>query len=397
MPQVLATLAAWWRHRVRGTARRRDLSDAGGYLLLGLALHAAGLVGIWTGRATVTGDERWWFAAPLVTACALLFARRRAPIGALLGGLVVVAVDGWLGGSTGVLLVALDLMYSAAIHARPAAARWLQRVVIVAIVGGTATPFVLTGDVAATVNVGLLLFALLGTPLWWGLSVRRQGELAALTAAAAVREERTRMARDLHDALAGNLSAVAMHAAGALARPEAAERDERAALLAVRESALAALEDVQAMVHVLRSDPEEVTAPPRLAEAAGLLTEARARGLRVTAELPSPGQRLPDAVDQAAYRLLQEALTNAAKHAPAARVDVRVTVDPDRVRLEVSNAPRADGVASPAVPSGGLGLLTMRERASGLGGTVEAGWDGEPRRWRVRAELPLPVGEPGPR
>jgi signal transduction histidine kinase len=197
------------------------------------------------------------------------------------------------------------------------------------------------------------------------------------------------MARDLHDAVAGNVSAVALHAEAALARPPVAGAErERAALEAVRAAGLASLEEMRAMILLLRAGSGPVAAAPRLDRLGALVAGARSAGLEVSldaGELPP----LPAAVEQAAYRVLQEALTNAVKHAPGGRAEVSAGVAGGRLLLRVDSA---DGRPGNAAPGAGLGLLTMRERAESLGGRFAAGWaDGARSRWSVAAELPVGV------
>ncbi len=324
------------------------------------------------------------------------------------------------------------------------------------VVVGTALTAVATTDLQTTVLVGLQLFALLGTPWWWGTSVRQQAELtrlateraedlrrlAALNEAETVARERARMARDLHDAIAGNLSAIAIHAEAALAVPAgasaAAERD-RTALESVRAASVTSLREMRSMIDLLRSGedgaagadgsagdgivpsgtasgsadadagpPVTATAPPRLAQAGALLDAARATGLDLRWD-GVPASDLPPltaAVDQAAYRILQESLTNAAKHAPGARVLVTVGVRDGELELRVESLPGEPAGGPGLRPSDGsaeadrtgIGMITMRERAEAVGGRFEAGWvegpyrDGagavEPRRWSVVAVLP---------
>ncbi len=399
---LLALLRHVWVTRVRGTDRARDVSDAVLTGLAGLLLLAAGLVGIWSGAPR---DSPWLHAVPLVLGCLVMLGKRRRPVAALLAGAALFAVDVALGGSLGMLLVLFDLVYGAALLAgsravlRLRAASWAL-VVLSLVLGWTAT-----GDVRITVLLGLQTFALVTTPLWWGLAVRRERELADLAraraddlrdladlrAAEARAEERAQMARDLHDAVAGNVSAVALHAEAALARPPApgggADR-ERAALEAIRAAGLTSLEEMRALILLLRAGDGPVAAAPRLDRLDGLVAGARSAGLAVSLDA-GPLPPLPAAVEQAAYRLLQEALTNAVKHAPGGRAEVAVDVTDGRLVLRVDSG---DGRPAGAVPGAGLGLLTMRERAESLGGRFAAGWaDGTRSRWSVAAELPVAV------
>ncbi|MBB2924632.1 histidine kinase [Cellulomonas cellasea] len=450
---------ARWYRRVRASERTSDLLDAGGAALVGLLTIAVGIDGVWTDLAEHRPPGP---ATPLVllaVGCALMVPKRRWPVGVLVAGVALFAVDAYLGGSIGVIVVLVDLIYSAAIHARPRAAAVLRTSVVAVGAVATALLWSVTHDAQVTVFLALQYFALIGTPLWWGTAVRRQSELtdlataraedqrrlASLQAAELVAEERAQMARDLHDAIAGNLSAIAIHAEAALAvpptDPRAAARD-RAALESVRAASVTSLQEMRAMILLLRADgaasDDPTVAAPRLREAAELVAATEAAGLHVAwdgttlDELPA----LPSAVDQAAYRILQESLTNAAKHAPGSHVRVAVEVHDGALTLAVestaarvgadaddrvvvaSGAGRADrplagrtgavGAAGAAASGGigaagvaasggapdraadgsGLGLVTMRERAEALGGRFSAGrTDGS--RWSVVATLPL--------
>ncbi|GEA87787.1 sensor histidine kinase [Cellulomonas cellasea] len=411
--------AAWYR-RVRASERTSDLLDAGAVALVGLLTIAVGIDGTWSDMADNRLPGPAVPLALLAVGCALMVVKRRWPVGVLLVAVALFVVDGYLGGSVGVIVVLVDLIYSAAVHARPLAAATLRSSAVALGALGTALLWGVTHDLQTTVFLALQYVALIGTPLWWGTAVRRQSELtdlataraedqrrlASLQAAELVAEERARMARDLHDAIAGNLSAIAIHAEAALAvpptDPRAAARD-RAALASVRAASVTSLQEMRSMILLLRTggaaSEDPTVSAPRLREATELVAATEAAGLHVAwdgttlDELPA----LPSAVDQAAYRILQESLTNAAKHAPGSHVRVAVEVHDGALTLAVeSTAARVgavvgsgpDGAPSRAADGSGLGLLTMRERAEALGGRFTAGrTDGS--RWSVVATLPL--------
>lgn len=394
-----------WRERVRGTERSRVVSDAVATLVLGLLLLALGLVGIWSGGP---GADRWWFVLTLVVMCSVMLGKGRRPLLALGAGVVVLAVDIGLGGSMGVLFGLLDLIYSAALRASAAAVRRLELGAAVGVAGAAAAAFFVTSDVRVAANIALLAFALLITPLWWARSVRQQTELAALASARArdlarigelreqkvVQAERTRMAGDLHDALASHLSAIAIHAEGALVAPGAARQDrtvhrDRQALVAIRSSAVAALREMRAMIDLLRTGDEGPTSPARLSELDALVARFRGQGMELAVAARPGSSELPAAVDQAAYRIVQESLTNALKHGRHGPVEVTLAVENETLGIDVSNPAspgNGEGAQSP-LPGGGVGLLTMRERAEALGGTFAAGRQHE--CWRVHATIPL--------
>lgn len=196
--------------------------------------------------------------------------------------------------------------------------------------------------------------------------------------------EREQLARELHDTVAHHVSAIVIRAqAGRVvagADPAAAVE----ALEGIEEEGARTLEAMRAMVGALRGADTRAELAPQ-AGVADLARLVRAPGDRLRIELRLDGELdgLPPAVDAAVYRIVQESLTNARRHAAAATgVLVRVTGEPDRVRIEV----RDDG--APAVRGrDGFGLAGLRERAALLGGTLEAGPDGG-RGWLVEAELP---------
>ena len=201
-----------------------------------------------------------------------------------------------------------------------------------------------------------------------------------------VADERLRIARDLHDVVAHNVSVINVQAAvaGHLMRsdPDGAE----AALAHVREASQTVLQEVPGLLGLLRTGDEELeTSPaPRLEDAAGLVEQARRSGLQVKWQTIGTPLTLTPGTELAAYRVLQEALTNARRHG-AGKVLVRVVYEDSGLTLEIRN-PQADTSAAPT--SGQHGLLGMSERVSATGGTLFAGPEG-PGTWVVRARLPV--------
>jgi signal transduction histidine kinase len=247
------------------------------------------------------------------------------------------------------------------------------------------------------------------TPVWWATNIRQQRDvadaeranaeqlatIAELDRSAAVAAERARMARDLHDVIAGHLSAIAIQSEAALTMGDAAPALGKQVLKSVRENSISALEEMRAMIGLLRSESGsdgaslETTAPARLAELSKLIESARTSGIQVevVAEVDG-GERLPAAIDLTAYRIAQEALTNAMKHAPDSLVTVEIRRGDGVLTVEVRNDRRAPVRPRTDVVTGtGTGLLNMRERANAVGGSLSAGPAGS--GWLVRAELPL--------
>jgi signal transduction histidine kinase len=211
---------------------------------------------------------------------------------------------------------------------------------------------------------------------------RERGEQAR----AAVADERARIARELHDVVGHSVSVMTVQASGVrrLLRPD--QQRERDALLIVERTGREALAEMRRMVGVLRR-PEEgpVLAPqPSLEHLDRLVEQARDAGLPVELRVEGDAFQLPVGVDLTAYRLVQEGLTNALKHAGATRAEVVVNYSEGEIEVVVTDDGRGVGSGD----GGGHGLVGMRERVSVYGGDLDAG----PRPeggYRLRARLPL--------
>jgi signal transduction histidine kinase len=206
---------------------------------------------------------------------------------------------------------------------------------------------------------------------------------------AAAAEERSRIARELHDEAAHAMSVIAVQADAAEGALEHDPTLVRRPLLAIRETARAALTDMRRVLGALREDDETALAPePGLARAAKLVEESRSAGLSVSLRVEGEPTPLPPALDLAAYRVLQEGLTNVRKHSAARRVDVVVRYGADAVDVEVTD----DGDGSGVGGGSGRGLIGLRERVALLGGSFVAG----PRThgFALRVSLPLHATSP---
>jgi signal transduction histidine kinase len=205
----------------------------------------------------------------------------------------------------------------------------------------------------------------------------------------AAAEERTRIARDLHDSAGHAINVILVHAGLGRLQIERDTGQAREAFETIEEIARETVSEIDDLVRVLREDGTQAghdspEPPPGLAALDGLVERHRAAGLSVTTSVSGDRRPLPPPVDQGAYRILQEALTNAARHGDGS---AQVEVSFERTELDVSIAnslrrdPRAMG------NGGGHGITGMRERAALLGGSLHAGAaDG---RFRVHARLPL--------
>ncbi|MBF6170232.1 sensor histidine kinase [Nocardia blacklockiae] len=388
------------RHWDSLSATAKDAAVALFAFAVGAVLYVSGLYPM-TGPSATPLAARFGLLALL---CAASLLRRRAPLMALVLGIVPVAIDFALGPTVPVWLVYSDLIYAACLYG----SRRLARAVAIGCAAVSAAlalvVLVVTGSwqAAAVVVAAAAVFA--GMSVWWALAVRHHKELAAaertraqaltlvadLDRRAAIADERRTMARDLHDVIAGHLSAIALQseaALGVLARtdPDAAVTG---ILGSIRANSVSALQEMRTMIGLLRDDggADGAAAPRGLAQLPLLADAARAAGTVVRVRDSRAEVTLPSAVDQAAYRILQEALTNAMKHAPGRDVDITVAAGPDAVDLAVRNR-------LPPTPGGGesghapRGLLNMHERAAALGGSFRAGTDSAD--WVVTARLPI--------
>ena len=206
--------------------------------------------------------------------------------------------------------------------------------------------------------------------------------------------ERTRIAREMHDVLAHRISLLSLHAGALEFRPDASPEEVARAAAVIRASAHQALEDLRAVIGVLRdgTDGQGPQPPqPTLAALPGLLEESRAAGMHVRAQVGVPDLgTVPDAVGRHALRIVQEALTNARKHATSAPVELRLDGAPGHgLEIDVRNPTPALATGEPKIPGTGAGLLGLTERAALSGGRLEHGLD-EHGHFRLRAWLPWP-------
>ena len=252
------------------------------------------------------------------------------------------------------------------------------------------------------VFVGALLMAVV---IGWGLFVRVQREqVFSLQERAASLEaerrlhveqardaERRRIAREMHDVLAHRVSLLSLHAGALEFRPDAPPEEIAEAAAVIRATAHSALEDLREVIGVLRDGGEggEPEPPqPTLANVPALVEESRAAGMRVRCQIDVPGaEAASDALGRTVYRIVQEGLTNARKHAPAAAVDVTVTGG-DRLVIEiVSRRPVGVAVAAEPLPGAGSGLIGLGERVALAGGELQHGPDAS-GDFVLRATLP---------
>ncbi|GGT08058.1 MULTISPECIES: sensor histidine kinase [Streptomyces] len=355
---------------------------------------------------------------------AVVVLRRRVPVAVVLVGIAVTPAE------MGFLLSLVGLYTLAACEVPRRITATLSVMSFVATFVVTYVRTVGEEEAGRTLVVGLSLFmavALTVPPVLLGMYVgarRRlmeslqeradslERELSLLADRAEERaewartEERTRIAREMHDVVAHRVSLMVVHAAAlqAVAAKDPVKAAQNAAL--VGDMGRQALTELREMLGVLRSPrpdrPERVVeqAPavavavssggeegPGLAGLEALVGESRAAGMVVELDVRGAAGAYPAVVERTAYRVVQEALTNCHKHAPGARVVVRLAHREGEVAMQVENGPGAAGAALPGLPSGGNGLVGMRERVVGLGGVFVSG-PTEAGGFRVSAVLP---------
>lgn len=398
--------------RTPGPRWARDVAVALVYLGIGLLMV----------RALPEVQIVWWSGGhpgqPVTTVSVLIMAvaclgavvRRTMPVPGLLLAIAAVLAGPLRVGFTDLatLLVFTDLLYCSVLFTTRRTSRAVAAVSGAVVLLTALAALVTDGGRLALISL-LNMLLLVAVPVLWGTEVRRHrvlaeaerdraaqtARMAELDREAAVAAERSRMARDLHDIVAGQLSAIALQSEAALHQPDPDVL--RRVLGTVREGSVSALAEMRTMIGLLRSEPgdEPRTAPARLDQLDPLLDAARDRGLHVdVADSRPAGAEPAAAVELAAYRIVQEGLTNAAKHAPGSSVRLALGHDRDALVVRLDN----DLTGTPSAPpgtSGGTGLMGLRERARAVGGRFDAGpADGG---WRVRASLPLiaapPVGD----
>ncbi|MFE7525062.1 sensor histidine kinase [Kitasatospora sp. NPDC057542] len=345
----------------------------------------------------VAREAAWWQVALSTLAAVALFWRRRFPVAVLLLTMPGSWVDEiWLAPITAVYSVAAE---------RPRPRVVVPCGILFALVEFFHWP--LPEDIVtlsrATALDAIQAVMLAAGPAATGLLARTRRELAVrldeltrgqeresrLLAERVLISERGRLAREMHDVVSHQVSLISIQA-GAL---QVSSPDPAAVTAArtIRELSVRTLDELRQMVGVLRGTgglPDAPLAPqPRLADLPRLIEES---GLAADTELVPGDRPWPEAVERAAYRTVQEALTNITKYAPDATVHVRVRAKGRRLRVEVRNeAPPVH--PAEILPGGGHGLVGLRERAQLLGGTLTAGPtpDGG---FEVRAELPASRG-----
>jgi signal transduction histidine kinase len=248
---------------------------------------------------------------------------------------------------------------------------------------------------------------IIGMVVIWGMFVRSRRQLVVsfrdraeraeteqqLRVEQARGQERARMAREMHDVLAHRISLLSLHAGALEFRPDASPEEVARAAGVIRASAHQALEDLRQVIGVLRDDPGGAAPErpqPTLADLPALIEESRGAGMRVASAWEvAPEAVVPEALGRTAYRIVQEGLTNARKHARGSLVDVAVSGAPgDGLVIEVRNRlPVGAAAAATTIPGTGTGIVGLLERATLAGGRLEHGRT-EAGDYRLWAWLP---------
>lgn len=327
-------------------------------------------------------------------ACAAVWLRRRWPLGLAVATVPLGLLSDTAGGAC------MIAVFTLAVHRPFRYVAWLGGVNL-ALVPIT---YRLRPDADLPYVVSVVLSVLLvASIIGWGLLVRSKRQLmfslrdrarraeteARLRAEQAQRLAREAIAREMHDVLAHRLTLLSVHAGALEFRPDAPREEVARAAGVIRESAHEALQDLREIIGVLRAGDQDDTGRPQptLAALDTLAAESREAGMKVVLDIRvTDPAAVPASVGRTAFRIAQEGLTNARKHAPGTEVTVTVTGGPGEGLVVTVRNPAPDGEVPP-VPGSGQGLIGLTERATLAGGRLEHG-PREDGAFLVRAWLP---------
>jgi signal transduction histidine kinase len=371
----------------------RDRVIDGALVVVAAAVGGVLLASSWAAR------DAWslWLDVALGSiACLAVALRRRHPTGVAVVALGATTFSPLAG------IAALVALFNAAVRASPRALAWIFAL---SLVSNAIYPLLYSdGDVGGYWGTMGLCVLVMSVAIGWGLFARTRRQLVASLHERAQRleaeqllrveqardAERRRIAREMHDVLGHRLSLLSIHAGALEFRRDASPEEVAEAAGVIRASGQAALEELRAVIGLLREkeDGAGLEAPqPTLAQIPALLDESRAAGMDVRwEERRAATDAVPSAAGRAAFRVLQEALTNARKHAPGAPVDVSLDRGPPMV-LEVVSGRASKLVDDGQLPGAGVGLAGLAERVALADGSLEYGEDAA-GRFVVRATLP---------
>jgi signal transduction histidine kinase len=360
-------------------------------LLAAIGIGVAGLVETWPDHSTAIAVVDIVVGSAV---CLALWVRRRHPVAVALAAVSLAAFFAMAGG------VAIIAVFNAAVRA---SRRALLAIVALALLSFPtfALLYPSAGSFEAQVILGVLLLAV---AIGWGLFARARREVVVslreradrleaeqrLRVEQAREAERRRIAREMHDVLAHRISLLSVHAGALEFRHDASPEEVAEAAGVIRATAQSALEELRDVIGVLRDDGDEaVLQPPQptLAQIPELVEDSRAAGMRVQLhDEVADADALPVALGRTAYRAVQEGLTNARKHAPAAAVEVRLDSGPP-LTVEVISRRAVGSSTVDSLPGTGTGLVGLAERVALAGGELEYGPDAN-GDFVLRATLP---------
>ena len=324
-----------------------------------------------------------------------------ASLAVLVLGIVIAPESTYIGEAGGLWMVFLAGVFGSMCDRRERVAGWLLLLAGVVVLIMRIPDEVIRRDGGGGTWQNIVSNVILATIVWavaWLISSRvrttralraRAAHLEAereTLAAAAVAEERARIARELHDVVAHSVSVMTVQAGGVRRLLTDGQTREREALAAIEETGRQALTEMRRMVSVMRSDGEAATLEPQpgIATLARLVDQVRDSGLPVTLDVTGQDTGIPTGVDLSVYRIVQEGLTNVMKHAGPAHAWVNVQVGTDAVDLLIED----DGAGDSSANGGGHGLIGMRERVAVYGGVLETGTR-PGGGFRIHARLPI--------
>src|SRR6266487_4570174 len=380
--------------------RRRDLALDVGIAVLTCGISLGVLASHGLGTPDPSARHLDAVGAALAMASTLpLAARRLAPFAVYLvtaaASIALVELHYPLDFPFGCVVAAYFLAVAYSGDPRPAR-RWAAMLAVWSFVPVAAAVRAATGQEMRGIAPGLAFWALIFVGAWLvgdraRLRRERMTELeeralrtereAARERRLAAAEERTRIARELHDSAAHAINIVLVQAGAARLLHRRDPGRSQQAIATIEQVARSTIGEIDQLVHALRDDAPGQPAPADPAAVDELLDQHRAAGLAITTDLRGTRGELPRSVAWATYRILQEALTNAARHGRGS-ADVSVWFQPHVVEIKVTNPIAMNGSA----PSGGHGIVGMRERATVLGGTFETHADDG--TFSLRARLP---------
>jgi len=355
---------------------------------LAVLLTAAAQLEIWFSNEVTGHRLEFALVAPLITAP--IAVRRRYPTLVGIAAPVLGAVQYAIGRDPQILsepVAIFSALYALAVWTSPRRFAAGLALVVATDLATSAAPKANVHSAVpfavVTAVVMLLIRRVIGDRERRARIAERERDVAAREA---VVEERARIARELHDVIAHHVSMIVLQAGAERSVLDAANGSTREVLETIEQVGRGALTETRRLLGMLRSDTDEPLTPqPGLDDVPTLVTQLRAVGLPVELHVDGERRELPVAIELSAYRIVQEALTNALKHAGDARTTVHVRYGPNSLELEIAD----DGAGNAArVSGGGHGLIGMRERVALYGGRFEARPDPQ-GGFVVRVRLPI--------